>query len=77
MSADFPDEFADFKTSDDRLNAIADATLSKVQANMTDSALVELVKAGVVKATADKESAARIVSGILAVARFATGLLKL
>ena len=77
MSADFPDEFADFKASDERLNAIANATLSRVQANMTDAALVELVKAGVVKATADKESAARMVSGILAVARFASGLLKL
>lgn len=77
MSADLPNEFEHFKPLDDAQEAIANATLAKVQANMTDAALAELIKAGIVKATDDKQRAARIVSGIMSVARFAVGLLKL
>jgi hypothetical protein len=77
MSADLPNEFDSFKPSDEEQMAIANATLSRVEKNMTDQALVELVKAGIVQATTDKQRAARIVSGILAMARCVTGVLKL
>lgn len=77
MSANLPNEFNHFDSLDEEQAAIANATFAKIQANMTDAALAELVKAGIVQATADKQSAARIISGIMTAARFARGILKL
>lgn len=78
MSAnDLPNEFEFFNPSNEAQEAIASATLARVRENLTDAAMVEMVRAGVVKATDDKERCARIVSGLLTAAKFVTGLLKL
>lgn len=74
-SESYPDFFAHFKPLDEAQDGIAQAVLEQVRSRMTDSAFAELVKAGIVQATQDKESAARIVAGALTVARLAKGLL--
>jgi hypothetical protein len=76
MSA-YPSEFDHFASIDEEQKQIAEATLADVRTRMTDEAVVALHKAGIVQATADKESAARIVAGCLTVAKFAGKLLGL
>ena len=74
---DYQDEFSHFTPTDEAQRAIAAATLAEVRARMTDGAYFDLVKAGVVQASTDKESASRIIAAALTVAKIAVPLLGL
>jgi hypothetical protein len=69
--------FAGMEASNAGHNATADAVLEQVQSRMTDGALAELVKQGVIDATADKAKAASIVANAFKVMRIASPLLGL
>lgn len=65
-------QFGHFASLNAEHQADAEALLMQLRAKMTDQAYAELISAGVVKATEDKEAAARTVAGLLTVARVAT-----
>jgi hypothetical protein len=74
MSA-FPNEFGHFTPLDERQEAAAASVLQQVKARMTDETLAALVREGVVSATADKERASAIVTGLLTAGKIATRII--
>lgn len=75
MTAANQDPFARFDALNAKQQDDADAIYEQAKARMTDEAFSKLVAAGIVDETASKESAARIVSGIMSVAKVVTGAL--